>query len=55
MIVLTSAHIVYLALIIGFIVLMLFRKSIVVPCAAGILLVSYLVTGSVLNSLQALL
>ena len=54
MIVLTSAHIVYLALIIGFIVLMLFRKSIVVPCAAGILLVSYLVTGSILNSLQAL-
>lgn len=54
MITLTSVHIVYLVLIIIFLVLMLFKKSIVVPCAVGILVISYLITGSVVQSFQAL-
>lgn len=54
MVQLTSVHIVYLALIIVFLGLMLFKKSIVVPCAAGILIISYLITGSIVKAFQAL-
>lgn len=54
MVQLTSVHIVYLALILVFLGFMLFKKSIVVPCAAGILIISYLITGNVVKSFQAL-
>lgn len=54
MVTLTSVHIVYLLLIILFLALMLLKKSIVVPCAGGILIISYLITNSVVKSFQAL-
>jgi len=54
MVTLTAVHIIYLVLIVLFLALMLFKKSIVVPCAAGILLISFLITGNVVKAFQAL-
>lgn len=54
MVVLTSVHIVYLVLIILFLTLMFFKKSIVAPCAGGILIISFLITHSFVKSFQAL-
>ena len=54
MVTLTAVHIIYLVLIVLFLALMLYKKSIVVPCAAGILLISFLITGNVVKAFQAL-
>ncbi|BAK97805.1 hypothetical protein OBV_06070 [Oscillibacter valericigenes Sjm18-20] len=54
MVVLTCVHIVYLLLIVLFLALMLFKKSIVAPCAGGILVISLFITHSLVGSFQAL-
>jgi len=54
MVLLTSVHIVYLLLIVLFLVLLLFKKNIVVPCAGGIFAISLLITHSLVKSFQAL-
>ncbi len=51
---LSFVHIVYLVLIAIFLVTMMLKKSIVVPCVLGILLIAYVITGSVVQSFQAL-
>ena len=51
---LSPVHIVYLILIVGFLATMLFKKSIVVPCAFGIMLIGFMMTKSLVSSFQAL-
>lgn len=54
MIELSLVHIIYLVLIAAFLVTMMLKKSIVVPCAVGTLIIAYLITGNVVESFQAL-
>ena len=54
MVSLSAVHIVYLIMIVGFLITMLFKKSIVVPCAVGIMVIAYMLTGGIVASFQAL-
>lgn len=51
---LSLVHVIYLVLIVAFLIIMMLKKSIVVPCAVGIFLIGYLMTGNVVQSFQAL-
>lgn len=54
MVSLSYVHIIYLCLILLFLVIMACKKSIVVPCAIGILIMGFCITNSVVDSFQAL-
>lgn len=54
MVTLSAIHILYMALILVMLVFMALRKSIVLPCIAGILIVGLAMTCSVTGALQAL-
>ena len=54
MVELSLVHIVYLVLIVAFLITMLCKKSIVIPCAAGIVVIGFLMTGNAVSALQAL-
>ncbi len=54
MVTLSYLHILYLALIFVMLVLMAFRKSIVLPCVAGILIIGWAATKSAIGGVQAL-
>jgi len=51
---LTYIHILFVALILAMLVLMALRKSIVLPCVAGILIMGWAVTKSAVGGVQAL-
>ncbi len=54
MVTLSYLHILYIALIFAMLTLMAFRKSIVLPCIAGILIVGVAATKSAVGGIQAL-
>ena len=54
MVTLTYVHILFVALILAMLALMAFRKSIVLPCVAGILVMGWAVTKSAVGGVQAL-
>ncbi|MCE5235096.1 MAG: hypothetical protein LLF87_03475 [Eubacteriales bacterium] len=54
MVTLSYLHILYVALILGMLTLMAFRKSIVLPCVAGILIIGWAATKSAIGGVQAL-
>ncbi|HWQ59483.1 MAG TPA: hypothetical protein VN540_10720 [Clostridia bacterium] len=54
MVTLTYVHILFVALILVMLGLMAFRKSIVLPCVAGILIMGWAVTKSAVGGVQAL-
>lgn len=54
MVTLTYLHILYIALIFVMLTLMAFRKSIVLPCVAGILVIGWAATKSAIGGVQAL-
>ncbi|SNX52710.1 hypothetical protein [Thermoanaerobacterium sp. RBIITD] len=54
MVVITEAHIVYLIAIIVILVLMLFRKDVILPCILGILAVAIFQTKNILKSIEIL-
>ncbi|MEG1547314.1 MAG: hypothetical protein RR232_03535 [Clostridia bacterium] len=54
MVSLSFIHVLYLILIIVFLVIMACKKSIVIPCALGILIMGFVMTRSVIGALQAL-
>ncbi|MDF2473784.1 MAG: transporter [Anaerocolumna sp.] len=51
---LTSLHIAYIIITILILVALLFKKEIVVPCIAGILIIGFTYSGSVIKSIQIL-
>ena len=51
---LSFVHILYLILIIVFLVVMAFKKSIIIPCALGIVLLGAVITQSATGAIQAL-
>ena len=54
MVTLSYLHILYIALILVMLVLMAFRKSIVLPCVAGILIIGLAASQSAIGGIQAL-
>ncbi|MEA5058559.1 MAG: hypothetical protein VB049_00750 [Candidatus Pelethousia sp.] len=54
MVTLSYLHILYVALILVMLILMAFRKSIVLPCVAGILIIGWVATQNAIGGIQAL-
>jgi len=51
---LTSLHIAYIVITIVILAALLFKKEIVVPCIAGILIIGFIYSGSIIKSIQIL-